>query len=121
MSEQTHYKCIQHKIAFQTRFPDSKSRNNALHADCCKVTIELPAHAAATIRVFLPPETVPSRKLYLNYLAQISSFDKNSNLSVIPVLRHCDVYAVNSARNLLEIFNRLSTEFLSETSQGQAR
>ena len=51
----------------------------------------------------------------------MSSFDKNSNLSVIPVLRHCDVYAVNLVRNLLEIFNRLSTEFLSETSQGQAR
>ena len=47
----------------------------------------------------------------------MSSFDKNSNLSVIPVLRHCDVYAVNSVRNLLEILNRLSTEFLSETSQ----
>ena len=37
-------------------------------SDCCKVTIELPAHAVAAIRVFLPPETVPSRKLYLNYL-----------------------------------------------------
>ena len=23
-------------------------------SDCCKVTIELPAHAVATIRVFLP-------------------------------------------------------------------
>ena len=23
-------------------------------SDCCKVTIELPAHAGATIRVFLP-------------------------------------------------------------------
>ena len=34
----------------------SKSRNNALHADCCKVTIELPAHAVPTIRVFLPQE-----------------------------------------------------------------
>ena len=43
MPGQTHYKYIQHKIAFQTRFTGSKSRNNALHADCCKVTIELPA------------------------------------------------------------------------------
>lgn len=40
----------------------------------------------------------------------MSSFDKNSNLSVIPVLRHGDVYAVNSVRNLLEILNRLSTD-----------
>lgn len=40
----------------------------------------------------------------------MSSFDKNSNLSVIPVLRHCDVYTVNSVRNLLEILNRLSTD-----------
>ena len=24
-------------------------------SDCCKVTIELPAHAVAAIRVFLPP------------------------------------------------------------------
>ena len=53
---QTHYKCIQHKTGFRTRFPGSKSRNNALHADCCKVTIELPAHAVPTIRVFLPQE-----------------------------------------------------------------
>ena len=53
---QTHYKCIQHKTGFRTRFPGSKSRNNALHADCCKVTIELPAHAVSTIRVFLPQE-----------------------------------------------------------------
>ena len=67
-SGQTHYKCIHHKTGFQTRFPGSKSRDNAPHADCCKVTIELPAHAAATIRVFLTPGTVPSRKLYLNYL-----------------------------------------------------
>ena len=44
------------KLAFWTRFPGSKSRNNALHADCCKVTIELSAHAVATIRVFLPQE-----------------------------------------------------------------
>ena len=44
------------KTGFQARFPDSKSRNNALHADCCKVTIEFPAHAVATIRVFLPQE-----------------------------------------------------------------
>ena len=36
------------------RFYGSKSRNNALHADCCKVTIEFPAHAVATIRMFLP-------------------------------------------------------------------
>ena len=36
---------------------------------------------------------------------------------VIAVLRHCDVYAVNSVRNLVEIFNRLSTEFASQTSQ----
>ena len=50
----THYKCIQHKTGSQSRFPGSKSCNNALHADCCKVTIELPAHAVATIRVFLP-------------------------------------------------------------------
>ena len=49
LSGQTHYKCIQHKIAVHTRFPGSKSRNNALHADCCKVTIELPAHAVASI------------------------------------------------------------------------
>ena len=53
---QTHYKCIQHKTGSQTRFSGSKSRNNALYADCCKVTIELPAHAVATIRVFLPQE-----------------------------------------------------------------
>ena len=53
---QTHYNCIQHKTGFQARFPGSKSRNNALHTDCCKVTIELSAHAAATIRVFLPQE-----------------------------------------------------------------
>ena len=53
-SGQTHYKCIQHKTGSQTRFSGSKSRNNALHADCCKVTIELPAHAVAAIRVFLP-------------------------------------------------------------------
>ena len=50
----THYKCIQHKTGFRTRFSGSKSRNNALHTDCCKVTIELPAHAVATISVFLP-------------------------------------------------------------------
>ena len=53
---QTYCKCIQHKTGSQARFPGSKSRNNALHADCCKVTIELPAHAVATIRVFLLQE-----------------------------------------------------------------
>ena len=53
-TRQTHYKCIQYKTGSQARFPGSKSRNNALHADCCKVTIELPAHAVATISVFLP-------------------------------------------------------------------
>ena len=56
MTGQAHYKCIQHKTGSQARFRGSKSRNNALHADCCKVTIELPAHAVATIRVFLPQE-----------------------------------------------------------------
>ena len=56
MTGQTHYKCIQHKTGFQSRFPASKSRNNAPQADCCKVTIELSAHAVATIRVFLPQE-----------------------------------------------------------------
>ena len=45
LSGQTHYKCIQHKTGSQTRFSSSKSRNNALHADCCKVTIELSAQA----------------------------------------------------------------------------
>ena len=44
------------KLAPSHGFPDSKSRNNALHAGCCKVTIEFPAHAVATIRVFLPRE-----------------------------------------------------------------
>ena len=40
----------------QSWFLGSKSRNNELHADCCKSTIELSAHAVATIRVFLPRE-----------------------------------------------------------------
>ena len=34
---QTHYKCIQHKTGSKARFSGSKSRNNALHSDCCKV------------------------------------------------------------------------------------
>ena len=56
MTGQAHYKCIQHKTGFHSRFSGSKSRNDALQADCCKVTIELSAHAVATIRVFLPQE-----------------------------------------------------------------
>ncbi len=65
---QTHYKCIQHKTGSQTRFSGSKSRNNALHADCCKVTIELPAQAGRNNQSVFAPGTVPSRKLCLNYL-----------------------------------------------------
>ena len=65
---QTHYKCIQHKTGSQARFSGSKSRNNALHADCCKVTIELPAQAGRNNQSVFAPGTVPSRKLYLNYL-----------------------------------------------------
>ena len=52
----------------QSWFPGSKSRNNALYADFCKATIELPVHAVATIRVFLPREPFLRAKLFIMQL-----------------------------------------------------
>ena len=53
------------KLPPQSRFPGSKSRNNALYADCCKSTIELRVHAVSKIRVFLPREPFLRAKLFI--------------------------------------------------------
>ena len=60
----------------------SKPRNNALHADCGKVTIVLAARAAATIRVFspyaaLPRANAPSFYIFLTFFLKIFVLHSN--------------------------------------------
>ena len=66
-----------------------------LHSDCCKVTIELSAHAVATIRVFLEYNVV----MYLMRIYQFASPIATSVLS-------SNVNSYNSS-----IKNSLNAEF----------